>query len=271
MGRIWALLGAVTLLGACAAPTEETGEGERSDEMAVQPPPESPEPSLPELSASQHEQEAITLLSRGEWPLAERHLERALELRPGSARAQLLLEQIRVDPTEHLGETSFQYTVQPGESLSQLAQRFLGDTLKFPILARYNDIDNPQDLRAGQVIRIPGTAPPPEAMAGGADAGGKNAEALRERAVVAESGGDLEDAYVLISEAVDLDPTSNAARTDLARIRFALIDRYSSEAYQHEENGELVEAIDVWKKVLELDPNNIAAQINLNRLETRTN
>ena len=44
--------------------------------------------------------------------------------------------------------------------LSKLAQQFMGDRFKFYILARYNDMANPNRLAAGQVIKIPGKAPP---------------------------------------------------------------------------------------------------------------
>ncbi len=55
----------------------------------------------------------------------------------------------------------FRYTVQRDDSLSKIAQQYLGDRFRFHILAKYNDISNPSKLAAGQVIKIPGRAPPP--------------------------------------------------------------------------------------------------------------
>ena len=47
------------------------------------------------------------------------------------------------------------HTVEPGESLSKLALRYYGDYKKFPIIARYNQLDENASVRVGQKIRIP--------------------------------------------------------------------------------------------------------------------
>ena len=53
----------------------------------------------------------------------------------------------------------FRYTVQRDDSLSKLAQQYMGDRFRFYILAKYNDMASPSKLAAGQVIKIPGRAP----------------------------------------------------------------------------------------------------------------
>ncbi|MET0026301.1 MAG: LysM peptidoglycan-binding domain-containing protein [Candidatus Thiodiazotropha sp.] len=73
--------------------------------------------------------------------------------------ATQLLEQLDADPIEYLGLKNFYYTVQPGDSLSLIAKKFLNDPMKFVILARYNKLDNPSRLAPGQRIRIPGDMP----------------------------------------------------------------------------------------------------------------
>jgi tetratricopeptide (TPR) repeat protein len=66
------------------------------------------------------------------------------------------------------GRESFTYVVRPGESLSQVAGRFMGDIYAFYGLARYNGIKVPRQVAGGQSIRIPGKQraalplPPPE-------------------------------------------------------------------------------------------------------------
>ena len=62
-----------------------------------------------------------------------------------------------------LGREYFSYRVQPGESLSRIAGRFLNDVHLFYALARYNDIKVPRQLQGGQLIKVPGKAPPPSA------------------------------------------------------------------------------------------------------------
>jgi nucleoid-associated protein YgaU len=47
------------------------------------------------------------------------------------------------------------HTVGPGESLSKLALRYYGDYKKFPIIAKYNQLDEDVGLKVGQEIKIP--------------------------------------------------------------------------------------------------------------------
>jgi len=46
------------------------------------------------------------------------------------------------------------YTVQRDESLSSIAERFLGRASSWPQIAKRNGIEDPRDLRAGQILRI---------------------------------------------------------------------------------------------------------------------
>jgi Tfp pilus assembly protein PilF len=85
----------------------------------------------------------IELLNVGEPERAREALVEALCSDPDSTLARKLLAQIDADPRQVLGEESFAYTVQPGESLSRIAQRFAGDKYLFYLLARYNHIDSP--------------------------------------------------------------------------------------------------------------------------------
>ena len=71
------------------------------------------------------------------------------------------MEQIKADAQKELGPVFFRYTVQRDDSLSKIAQQFMGDRFKFYILAKYNDISNPSRLAAGTVVKVPGKAPPP--------------------------------------------------------------------------------------------------------------
>ena len=47
------------------------------------------------------------------------------------------------------------YTVQRGDSLFKIAQRFYGDGYKYGLLAAYNGLTNPNALEVGQVLEIP--------------------------------------------------------------------------------------------------------------------
>lgn len=59
-------------------------------------------------------------------------------------------------PTEDVTVDNFiTHTVKVGESLSKLALRYYGDYKKFPIIARYNQLNEKVGLRVGQKIKIP--------------------------------------------------------------------------------------------------------------------
>ena len=51
------------------------------------------------------------------------------------------------------GTTS--YTIQPGDTLSGIAQQFLGDAGRYPEIAQLNNIPNPDLINAGATIQIP--------------------------------------------------------------------------------------------------------------------
>lgn len=144
-GAAAALLATLAILSGCAALTEPPATD--TDAAVESPPVEPAEPYSYER--------AFVLLFEGQAERAERMLEAHLEASPGDDQARYVLRQIQADPAAYLGESSFEYEVKPGESLSVLAQRFLGTYRLFFILARYNDIDTPSLLSAGQVLRIP--------------------------------------------------------------------------------------------------------------------
>ncbi|MCH8151580.1 MAG: LysM peptidoglycan-binding domain-containing protein [Planctomycetes bacterium] len=62
-----------------------------------------------------------------------------------------------IGPTSNqAGEASITFhKVRPGESLSSICQRYYGDVLRVLELARYNDIADPDVVRAGRKLRIP--------------------------------------------------------------------------------------------------------------------
>ena len=85
-------------------------------------------------------------------------------------------KQIRGDPDSFFEADGTTHSVREGESLSSISRLFLGDPLQFYLLARFNGIDNPSRIEAGQVIRIPKPrttplAPQADAVAGAGPAG----------------------------------------------------------------------------------------------------
>ena len=106
--------------------------------------------------------QAAALLDRGDEKAARKLLDRTLKRNPADMSARLLRDSIGGDPIVLLGRANFPYVVRPGETKRGLAERFLGNPLKFYLLARYNRISVPAALATGQLLRIPGEAPKPK-------------------------------------------------------------------------------------------------------------
>ncbi len=142
-------------LTACGGPKTARVEPAQSEPVAQSTPAEA---GAADVTARMHVSRAIASLQAGDAETARQDLQAALASEPDNAKAKLLMEQIDTDPQAYFGAESFDYTVEVGESLSALSQRFLDNRLKFYALARYNGIAKPSLVEAGSTIRIPGTA-----------------------------------------------------------------------------------------------------------------
>lgn len=120
----------------------------------------------PEAAIPHEYEQVVAALEHGDTKTAQRLLRDIRKHDPNSARARLLAETIDIDPVAMLGSRSFAYKLKSGDTLHDLAGRYLDDPDKFYALARYNHIDDPSAVTPGQTIRIPGAAPaeqmPPE-------------------------------------------------------------------------------------------------------------
>jgi LysM repeat protein len=253
-------------------------------------PPKPVAPPEPQLSPAQAKAQAqkltidsVTQLQNGDEASAQRTLEQALALDPTNDLARKLMEQIKADPQKELGAVFFRYTVQRDDSLSKIAQQYLGDRFRFHILAKYNDIANPSRLAAGQVIKIPGKAPPPTAARPApapteatTDEAAKAAAvesatprgasmALMQQGMDQQKSGNLEGAYDAFREASVRDPGNKDAATQRDSVRQALARRYEREAAQAFQRQNLDEAISKWDRVLALEPNNQKAKLERER------
>ena len=171
--RLSMLMAGVGLIAGCAQPPGSSGSASpaprpasQSPSSAPAPAPTAPEPPpapvapMSPQAVQKAVSNAIELLEAGNEDQAAAELQRVLQFDPNHRLAQSLMRQIKEDPVAMLGRESFSYRVQPGESLSRIAQRFMNDVHLFYALARYNDIKVPRQLAGGQTIRVPGKAPP---------------------------------------------------------------------------------------------------------------
>lgn len=284
---------AAFVVAACA--TQEGGapkpaEAPKAPAAPVRPvtPPPAPTPVAPvapEIPAAEAKPaaqrlalQAVDQLQVGDEATARLTLEQAQKLDPANELAKNLMAQINADPQKELGSVFFRHTVQSGDSLSRLAQQYMGDRFRFWILAKYNDIANPSRVAVGQVVKIPGRQPatPPPAPAAEAPVAPPPkvaepeapkpdlAEALKHAASV-EKAGNPEAAYAAYTEVVSRFPTSQEAVRKRDASKAALVrslDREASVAFQRQ-NLDL--AITKWDRVLELDPNNRKARLERER------
>lgn len=274
-------------LAACATPeggpapgTPASGPAAKAPASPGSPPAATPAPEVSAAEAKPAAQklalQAVDQLQVGDEAGARQTIEQALKLDAANELAKNLQGQIAADAQRELGATFFRYTVQQGDSLSRLAQQFLGDRFRFWILAKYNEMANPSRLAAGQVVKIPGRAPPtlpvtatpepvpakpatpePEPKPELADALKKGAEQ--------EKAGNLEAAYATYVDAATRYPASTEASRKRDATRGALIrtlDREASQAFQRQ-NLDL--AISKWDRILELDTNNRKARLERER------
>ncbi len=146
-----ALAGCITL--GDSAEEAATDRSPAATLQAMVPPPK------PGLTPKERYLEAISLLEVGEPGQAKAELLAYLAAEPGGRYtnpSKGLLEQIDTDPQVLLGAEYFDYRMKSGDSLSSVAKQYLGGALKFYALARYNELDNPSQIKVGQVIKVPG-------------------------------------------------------------------------------------------------------------------
>ena len=279
-------IAAAALSAGCAEqPKKEAATAATAPAAPVAPaaPQRPPEPEISPAQAKAQSQQlalqAVDQLQNGDEAGARQTLGKALTLDPANDIAKKMNDQIGADAQKELGATFFRYTVQKDDSLSKLAAQYMGDRFRFYILAKYNDIANPSRLAAGQVIKIPGRAPPPGAAPAAAapvgDTPAKPAEAaapaggdlglLMQKGRQQQAASNLEGAYATFSEAASRFPGNRDAVLQRDAAKAALIrtlDREGTQAFQRQ-NLDL--SIAKWDRILELDPSNQKAKLERER------
>lgn len=187
--------------------------------------------------------ETITaLLDRGDTGGARKLIKASLKRDPNNPALALLRDSVTRDPVDLLGPKSYPYIVKPGDTLSAISERHLGNRLLTYQLARYNGMNLPTEISVGQTLRIPGSPPTPahrpapkvaptpaakptralperSATPGPATAAANpaGARALRTRGLAELNRGQAAKAVELLRRASHLDPDNASIKSDLAR------------------------------------------------------
>jgi len=119
-------------------------------------------PEVPEPAVLQTEPDpgplslavALDELERGRFEQARLTLASLVDADSGSRIAARLLDQLENPPEQLLPGPYVEVIVAPGESLSEISARELGDPLLFVALARLNAVDVPMRISAGTVLRV---------------------------------------------------------------------------------------------------------------------
>ena len=188
-------------------------------------------------SAAARIQHALELLQNGDSQSADVELHAYLKSAPENTPALYLIAQIETPLSTLFPQESFTVKIARDETLSSLARTYLGNSLAFYGLARYNGIAVPSRVGEGQIIRIPKTVEATQALA-------------RITAVTTAP-----QAPSAAPAPFDTAPNKPAAQRKLA-------DEYYKRglvAFQHQD---LDAAIVAWDKVLAIDPNYKNAQLS---------
>lgn len=213
------LLGALVSVSGCGmqwpAPIWPNvgGEQDQPAESVVVAEP-APAPAA-EGRAEDHTRKALSLLESGQYGLARQEVQKALSLRPNAKLAGRLNKLLGLDAVAYFGKDSFPYTIQAGDSLSEVADLFFDDWLLFPLLAKYNGIKKPNGLKRGQTIRIPvkGAKQPQTEVAFVRPADESDgASAVESGANAAVTDAALEDVRVVNRGLIDAESTPTAVQ-----------------------------------------------------------
>lgn len=205
-----------------------------------------PPPPKTAVSPAIDTEVAFDLLMQGKESAAAGKLKSILKRDPMNPAAAMLAGSIKDDPKKLLGPQSYLYTARAGDTMEELAQRFLGNRLKAYQLVRYNALKAPVTLSPGQVLRIPGEQPRPEplrhvepeparpaaavatprskvavpkptAPAAGVNTNPTAARQLRTAGLAALNQGHVDRAVGLLRRAKQLDPANPLIARDLTR------------------------------------------------------
>jgi hypothetical protein len=202
-----------------------------------------------------------------------------LQEKPRSDVARDLLRQLDEDAEVYYPDSYREITLASGESLSTLAQRYLGSVYQFYALAKYNGIAEPRRLRAGQTLKIPLTETArasfaveddPESLArevaAEAEALATSAAIQQEAAVDAGSDTPVEAAIAGVGAAGEESGEESLPQPALQPAAMAAVPAdESGELHRRALNAyraqDLDGAIALWDRVLVLDPEHENARL----------
>lgn len=143
---------------------EAEGKGDTSDALrfykmalTVDPQDEAVKASISRIekglkdAAKRHFEAGMRFREEGNYFPARKEFLAALRFDPDFQEAYRML----TDKSQVVTKKYVVHVVSPGESISKLAQIYYGDYKKYPIIARFNGLEDAASVRVGQQVRIP--------------------------------------------------------------------------------------------------------------------
>lgn len=281
--RSWVLAVAVlgiALMSGCAKVSFKPRGSEGSSGVSAGPAPA--ESTSGETATSRSSLSAIVHqdLQNGHYAEGEKALRRYVQDHPGDRSAQFFLRQLTEDPKQALGAASSPHVVQPGESYSTLAAKYLGDPNLFLVLARYNGSTNPSLIRVGSTLQLPATqsgsaavaaAPAQDSSTSAAAAPVapaapiasvtpvvtnplQRAQQLESQSIALYRQGHRDQAIALFDQALALNPQLKSSDPTFAALSRAWVANSHQQAMVFYLDQHLDQAIALWNRILVVDP-----------------
>ena len=268
-----AILATLCLLASCAtssAPktaSPDSAPTPTESQLSSVPGVINPELSKGDAVAHGHIQNAITALQTGKEANAKKELDTVLRQEPENKVARSLLAQIKTDPATYFGnQDSFSYTLQPGDTLSSIAQRFLDEPLKFYILARFNGITDPSRVAPGRTIKVPGKKP-----AGSLASAAPGDSPPVARVEPTRTGGDSRTQqarrFYMAGKYQQAIETLQGGGTVVGEARELLVLSYGKYAEELAQSENLIDAQSVLESALSIQPGNERLRKQLRQVE----
>jgi tetratricopeptide (TPR) repeat protein len=212
-------------------------------------------------------------LQNGHYAEGEKALRRYLQGHPGDRAAQSYLRQLTDDPKKLLGASSTPHIVQPGESYSTLAAKYLGDANLFLALARYNGSTNPSLILVGSTLKLPMSASvaaaavpvQPEATPAPVSTPtviatppssppAQNAQQLESQSLALYRQGRKDQAVATFDKALALNPRLKSSDPNFAALSSMWVANTHQQAMVLYLDQHLDQAIALWNRILTVDP-----------------
>lgn len=114
-----------------------------------------PPTALPGLSPTERLRRGLQLLEDGDEATGRVELVAYMQNSRRSAIGRSLLRQIDTPPEEYFPAEFREVILRKGQSLSNIAETYLGNAIEFHALAKYNGIERPKRMFPGQIVKVP--------------------------------------------------------------------------------------------------------------------